>query len=252
MDNEGQRMSGTEPYSGEASRSQFPLTRWSLIVATRERPTTQARSALADLCASYWYPLYAFARRRSARIEDAQDLTQGFFVCLLEKDYLGDFDRERGRFRAFLLTSFRNFIANERDREHAKKRGSGKVPISLDLQDAERRYLLDPGHDLTPEKLYERRWATTLLDRALERLWRESRQLNQFDTLRIFLTGEPPGVSYSEVASGLGMSEGALKVAVLRLRRKFREAVQAEIGDTVASPEEVKEEMRYLLSVVSA
>jgi RNA polymerase sigma-70 factor (ECF subfamily) len=212
---------------------------------------TQARDALAHLCATYWYPLYAFARRRCARIEDAQDLTQGFFACILEKDYVKDFDRARGRFRAFLLAAFRHFIANERDRERALKRGGGQVQISLDMQEAERRYLLDPGHELTPEKLYERRWATTLLDRALARLKSESRELCRFDRLRVFLTGEPPGVSYSDLASELGMSEGALKVAVHRLRRKFRAVLRAEIGDTVASQDEIREEMQYLLSVVS-
>jgi RNA polymerase sigma-70 factor (ECF subfamily) len=243
-------MSGAESNS-VGSRGHFPTTRWSLIIATGHQRTTQAREALAHLCATYWYPLYAFARRRCARIEDAQDLTQGFFACILEKDYFRDFDRERGRFRAFLLAAFRHFIANERDRERTQKRGGGQVQMSLDMQEAERRYLLDPGHELTPEKLYERRWATTLLDRALARLRTESRQLNQFDRLQIFLTGEPPGVSYNDFASELGMSEGALKVAVHRLRRKFRAVLRAEIADTVASPEEVKEEMRYLLSVVS-
>jgi RNA polymerase sigma-70 factor (ECF subfamily) len=243
-------MSGAESNS-VGSRGHFPTTRWSLIIATGHQRTTQAREALAHLCATYWYPLYAFARRRCARIEDAQDLTQGFFACILEKDYFRDFDRERGRFRAFLLAAFRHFIANERDRERTQKRGGGQVQMSLDMQEAERRYLLDPGHELTPEKLYERRWATTLLDRALARLRTESRQLNQFDRLQIFLTGEPPGVSYNDFASELGMSEGALKVAVHRLRRKFRAVLRAEIADTVASPEEVKEEMRLLLSVVS-
>jgi RNA polymerase sigma-70 factor (ECF subfamily) len=245
-------MSEADSNAGVVAGSRFPTTRWSLIIATRQRPTTQARDALAHLCASYWYPLYSYARRRCTRIEDAQDLTQGFFACLLEKEYLKDFDRERGRFRAFLLVAFRHFIANERDREHATKRGGGRPPISLDMQEAERRYLLDPGHDVTPEKLYERRWAMTLLDRALERLRTESHLLSQFDRLKVFLTGEPAGVSYSEMAAELGMSEGALKVAVHRLRRKFREVLRAEIADTVASPEEVKEEMQYLLSVVSA
>jgi RNA polymerase sigma-70 factor (ECF subfamily) len=244
-------MSGADSNTGLVASSRFPTTRWSLIVATRQRPTTQARDALAHLCGSYWYPLYAFVRRRCARIEDAQDLTQSFFACLLEKEYLNDFDQERGRFRAFLLVAFRHFIANERDRERSQKHGGGRVPISLDMQEAERRYLLDPGHDVTPEKLYERRWTMTLLDRALERLRQESRQVSHFGRLRVFLTGEPAGVSYNELALELGMSEGALKVAVHRLRRKFREVLRAEIADTVASPEEVKEEMQYLLSVVS-
>ena len=119
------------------SHGQFPTTRWSLILATRQQPTTLARDALAHLCAAYWYPLYAYARRRCARTEDAQDLTQGFFACILEKEYVKDFDRERGRFRAFLLAAFRHFIANERDRESTIKRGGGRVLISLDLHEAE-------------------------------------------------------------------------------------------------------------------
>jgi RNA polymerase sigma-70 factor (ECF subfamily) len=251
MDAETERMSLADRHSGGPLHRQFPTTRWSLIIATRQRPTTEAKDALAHLCASYWYPLYAFARRWSAQIEGAQDLTQGFFACLLEKEYLKDFDRERGRFRAFLLTAFRHFIANERDRERAQKRGGGQIPISLDMQEAERRYLIEPIHDLTPEKLYERSWATTLLDRVLERLRRSCSNLSQFDRLRVFLTGEPRGKSYSELASELGMSEGALKIAVHRLRRKFRKVLLAEIADTVASPEEVREEIQYLLSVVS-
>jgi RNA polymerase sigma-70 factor (ECF subfamily) len=244
-------MPGAEPNSGERPHGQFPTTRWSLIIATREKPTTQARDALTRLCISYWYPLYAYARRRCGRIEDAQDLTQGFFACLLEKKYLKDCHPDRGRFRAFLLTAFRHFMANESDHARAQKRGGGQIPISLDMQEAERRYLVDPGHDLTPEKLYERRWAMALLDRALERLRLESRQLNHFDRLQVFLTGEPPGVSYNALACELGMSEGALKVTVHRLRRKFRQVLRGEIADTVVSPEEVKEEMQFLLSVVS-
>src|SRR5215472_9331754 len=137
MDNEGHRMSGPGSDTEAASGSQFPTTRWSLIVAVREKPTTQARDALAHLCACYWYPLYAFARRRCARIEDAQDLTQGFLACLLEKNYLKDFDRERGRFRAFLLAAFRHFISNERDRERTQKRGGDQVLMSLDVEEAE-------------------------------------------------------------------------------------------------------------------
>lgn len=244
-------MAGTERHSGVAQRGRFPTTRWSLIVASIQRPTTKATDALAHLCASYWYPLYAYARRKCAHIEDAQDLTQGFFACMLEKEYLEDFDRERGRFRTFLLASFRHFIVNEHNRERRQKRGAGKVVLWVDMQDAERRYLLDPGHDVTPEKLYERRWAIALLDRALEKMRQEARDSNQFDRLRVFLTGEPPGIAYSALASELGTTEAALKVAVHRLRRKFRDTLRTEIADTVASPEEVKEEMYYLLSVLS-
>jgi RNA polymerase sigma-70 factor (ECF subfamily) len=149
------------------------------------------------------------------------------------------------------LTAFRHFTANERDCEHAQKRVSGQIMISLDMQEARRRYVLDPGHNLTPEELYERRWAMALLDRALERLQQESRHLNHFDRLQVFLTGGRAEFSYSELASELGMSEGALKVSVHRLRQKFRKVLRAEIADMGASPEEVKEEMQYLLLAVS-
>ncbi len=234
------------------ARGQFPTTRWSLIVATHQVPGSGAREALASLCESYWYPLYAYVRRQGHGVEDAQDLTQGFFAVVLEKDYLADFDRERGRFRSFLLGAFKHFVANERDRQRAGKRGGGQPLVALDAQDAERRYSVEPAHDLTPERIYDRRWATVLLERTLERLSRESAMNARFDRLKIFLTGNPAGVSYGELAAQLGISEGAAKVAVHRLRRRFRKVLMAEIAETVAGPEQVEEEMRFLLSAVSA
>lgn len=232
-------------------RGQFPTTRWSLILATRGQPTAGAREALASLCATYWYPLYAYVRRQGHAVEDAQDLTQGFFTALIEKRYLADFDQERGRFRSFLLGAFKHFLANEHDRRTAHKRGGSAPAISLDTEDAERRYSLEPSHDLTPDKIYERRWALVLLDRALDRLRRESSPDTRFDRLSLFLTGDATGVSYLQLADELGMSEGAVKVAVHRLRKRFGEALRSEIAQTVAGPELVQEEMRHLLSVVS-
>ena len=179
------------------------------------------------------------------------DLTQGFFARLLELQFLNDFDRERGRFRAFLLAAFRHHISNERDRQRAQKRGGRNRTFPLDMNDAERRYHMEPTDCLTPERIYERRWAMMLIDRALERLRLTSRDSGQFDRLRAFLTGDPPGLSYSALASEMGISEGALKVVVHRLRRRFREFVREEIAETVAGPEEIEEEMRYLLSAVS-
>jgi RNA polymerase sigma factor (sigma-70 family) len=245
-------MSGTGPRSeGLPHKAQFPATRWSLIVRSRQRPTADSCEALESLCSGYWYPLYAYARRQGEKVEDAQDLTQGFFARLLEKQFLKDFDRERGRFRVFLLAAFRHHISNERDRQRTQKHGGGQHPVPLNMNDAERRYHMEPPDRLTPEKIYERQWAMMLLDRALERLRLASRDSGQFDRLRAFLTGDPPGLSYSELACELGISEGALKVAVHRLRRRFRDFVREEIAETVAGPEEIEEEMRYLLAAVS-
>lgn len=232
-------------------RGQFPTTRWSLILASHQQPTTGARTALAGLCEAYWYPLYACARRQGHSVEDAQDLTQGFVTTLLEKDYLADFDRERGRFRSFLLAAFKHYVANEHDRQRAQKRGGGRVLIPLDADDAERRYSLEPSHNLTPEKIYDRRWALVLLDRTLERLRQESSRGARFDRLSIYLTADPADGTYGRLAAELGTTEGALKVAVHRLRRRFRDLLRTEIADTVSGPEEVQDEMRFLLSVVS-
>lgn len=248
---EAEAFDGGWRYRRGAGKGQFPTTRWSLIVATHEQPTSGAREALASLCGSYWYPLYAYIRRQGYAVEDAQDLTQGFFALLLEKGYLADFDRDRGRFRSFLLGAFKHYVANERDRQRAAKRGGGQILMPLDAQDAERRYSVEPAHNMTPEKIYDRRWALLLLDRALERLRRESAPSARFDQLKVFLMGDSTGASYSQLASDLGMSEGAVKVAVHRLRRRFREVLLAEVAETVAGPEQVEQEMRFLLSVLS-
>jgi RNA polymerase sigma-70 factor (ECF subfamily) len=233
-----------------SKQGRFPTTRWSLIVSSRQRPTQDSREALASLCAAYWYPLYAYVRRQGESIEDAQDLTQGFFSRLLDKRYLDDFDRARGRFRTFLLAAFRHYIINESNRVRAQKRGGDLPPLTLDLQDAEQRYHLEPSHNLTPEKIYERRWALTLLERSMARLRAESADQDRFDRLQGFLTGEPAD-SYRQVAEELRMSEGALKVAVHRLRRRYGQLLREEIAQTVASPKEIKDEMNHLLLAVS-
>ena len=192
----------------------FPATRWSLIAASRQPSVRGCRAALETLCGAYWYPLYSYARRQGASPENAQDLTQGFFARLLEKHYLDDFDRERGRFRTFLLTAFRHYVTNDRDRERTQKRGSGRVITPLDVQEAERCYRLEPSHNVTPEKIYEQVWAMTLLERALTKLRTEAGSSPQFDTLRAFLTENSVGPSYRELAATLGTTEGALRVAV--------------------------------------
>jgi RNA polymerase sigma-70 factor (ECF subfamily) len=226
------------------------------VVASAGRgDSAEARAALATLSESYWFPLYAFVRREGYSPDDAQDLIQAFFVRLLEKNYLAVADPERGRFRSFLLAALKHFLANQRKRGRAQKRGGGRAAISLDFPAAENRYRLEPADKLTPERLYEKRWALALLDRVLKRLRDElaaAGKPGRFDRLKQLLTGEPEADSYRQIAGELAMSEGAVKVAVHRLRRRYRELLEDEIAQTVAGPGELEEELRHLLSAVAA
>jgi RNA polymerase sigma-70 factor (ECF subfamily) len=209
---------------------------------------------LSALCSIYWYPLYAYVRRAGYSVDGAQDLTQGFFARLLEKNYLGDVRRERGRFRSFLLASLKHFLANELDRVRAAKRGGDSFISPLDLGSAESRYSLEPAHELTPEKIFEKQWGLTLLDRVLTQLgeeFRSEKKSKQFDFLKIFLTGERVRGLYAQTAAELAMTEGALKVAVHRLRRRYRELLRDEVGLTVESSDKIDEEIRYLLVAIS-
>ena len=231
----------------------FAATRWTLVLAAaRGEPSPRAAEAMSELCGVYWYPLYAYVRRRGHESHEAEDLTQEFFLRLLAKNCLAGVDREKGKFRAFLLASLKHFLANEWDRAQAKKRGGGQVVIPLDASNAETRYRLEPAHNLTPERLFERQWAITVLERVLARLKAESLTLSGgpavFDTLKQFLTGSGAAASYGQVAAQLGMTVGAVKVAVHRLRRRYRQLLREEIAQTVAGPEEIDEEIRYLLS----
>ena len=233
--------------------ARFPTTRWSLVVlASRRDPTAESEDALAGLCASYWHALYAFARHLGYPVEDAKDLTQGFFVRLLEKNYLREFKQERRRFRTFLLAAFQHYVANEHHRAQAQKRGGGHAAFSLDFEDAEGRYRQEPADVQTPERIFERRWALTVLDRALARVGKEyaAGKRAWFDRLRCFLTGEPRQFPYGKVASELETSEGAVRVAVHRLRRRFREALQAEVAETVADAAEADDELQFLIKAV--
>jgi RNA polymerase sigma-70 factor (ECF subfamily) len=233
-----------------ADAGRFATTRWSVVLAAGQG---ESREALATLCATYWYPLYAFARRHLASAEDAQDLTQEFFSRLLEKKYLRVADRERGKFRSFLLTAFKHFLAKERERNHAQKRGGGRHLVPLDFGCGESRYSLEPAHEWTADRIYERRWALTLLDQVLARLRDEfvkADKLPLFDCLKVLLPGERGSEPYAQIAADFQMTEGAVKVAVHRLRQRYRELLRAEIAQTVGSPGEVDDELRQLFAAL--
>ncbi len=236
-----------------ASAAQFGTTHWSVVVAAGQSNSPEANRALETLCRAYWYPLYAYVRRKGYDAHAAQDLTQEFFTRLLARNYLSVADRNRGKFRSFLLGCLEHFLAREWTRAHAQKRGGGQLLFSLEETDAENRYLLEPVHELTAEKIFDRRWATTLLDQAMARLREEclaGQKGDLFEKTQNYLSGEKGEASYADLAASLGMSEGAIKVAVHRLRQRYGELVRAEIAQTVAGPEEVNEELRYLFSVL--
>lgn len=233
----------------------FQTTRWTLVLKARDVASEESRAALSELCEIYWYPLYAFVRREGHPPDDALDLTQGYFTVLLEKHYLRDVQPEAGRFRSFLLTSLKHFMYNDWDRRKALKRGGHLEQISLDTAEAERRYALEPAGSETPETLYERRWAATVLDRTLHRVesdFSESDMADRFNYLKVYLVGDSGGPPYSEVAEKLGMSISAIKVAVHRLRKRFGQALREEIAEVVANPRDVDAEIRHLLLVVQS
>jgi RNA polymerase sigma factor (sigma-70 family) len=232
--------------------SHFPTTRWTLVVAAGDRHHKEARSALASLCENYWYPLYAYLRRRGYSSDQAQDLTQEFFVRVLEGRYLDRAEPQRGRFRAFLLTSLKFFVADEGDRQRAQKRGGGMV-VPLEFSSGEERYQREPAHEETPERIFERRWALAVLDRVVENLRSEFMRHGRpehFEHLKVLLLGRSDA-PYAAVAQELNTSEGALKVAIHRLRKRYRELFRQEIADTVVDPAEVESEIRYLADVLT-
>jgi len=240
--------------SPSAAAAEFATTHWSVVLAARQTTSARADEALAELCKTYWYPLYACVRRKGHDAHEAQDLTQEFFARLLEKNFLRAVDRERGRFRSFLLTALNHFLNNHWDRTHRVKRGGEYSFVSWDEANAEQRYRQEPADLLTAEKIFERRWALMLLEQALEGLRKEYQngaRADLFDALQIYLSGEGNVVSYAEMGSRLGMAEGAVKVAVHRLRRRFAEVVRAEIAHTVAEPEAIEDEIRHLFAVLS-
>jgi len=231
----------------------FATTHWSVVIAAGKGSDITARQALATLCEDYWYPLYAYTRRRGYQPAEAQDLTQGFFLHLLEKGALQAAVPTRGRFRSFLLSSLHHYISNQWRHDQTQKQGGGCRILSLDLEDGERRYHLEPADEMTPEKIYERRWAMTLLNKAVEALrdrYARSDKLQIFDALKVYLGGQDHTIPYLDLAQQLGTTEGAVKVAVHRLRQRCRDCLRRTIAQTVAGEEEIDEELRCLLQAI--
>jgi RNA polymerase sigma-70 factor (ECF subfamily) len=228
----------------------FATTHWSVVLAAGQQESVHAAEALESLCRTYWYPLYAYIRRAGHSPDDAQDLTQEFFARLLGRNFLAGVAPQKGKFRSFLLVALRHFLSDQRDRASAVKRGGGKAVLSLD--DAEGRYGLEPVEHLDAEKIYERRWAMTLLGQAWTRLRKEAAahgKLQQFERLSEFIAGEAE-VTCVEAASEVGLSESAMRSAVHRLRERYRALIREEIALTVSSPAEIDDELRYLISIM--
>jgi RNA polymerase sigma factor (sigma-70 family) len=248
-------MTGQSSTEGLSSDGQplFATTHWSVVLAAARPEAPEAAAALESLCRAYWYPLYAYVRREGHNPTDAQDLTQGFFAGLLARNSLLRVAPEKGKFRSFLLASMRHFLSDQRDRARTVKRGGRAEIISLEAQEAEDRYRLEPVDRLDAEKIYERRWAMTLLGQALMRLRDESAAAGKtelFERLRRFVAGDSDA-TWGEAAAELGLSEGAMKIAVHRLRARYRALLRDEIAHTVADPTEIEAEVRYLMRVIS-
>jgi DNA-directed RNA polymerase specialized sigma24 family protein len=234
--------------------SGFHTTSWTLVQAAAIHPTQDSRQALALLCQTYWHPVYAFVRRKGYDPDQSQDLTQGFFALLLEKNYLAEADQKRGRFRSFLLASVTHFLANEWDRAHALKRGGKQTAVSIDIVEAERWYEPAIVEESTPESLFVRRWALSILERVLVRLredFMRAEKGDQFERLSAFLNKDSDDIGYEDVARQMEMSVGAVRMSVLRMRRKYRRLLREEIGETVSTPDQVDEEIRFLMSVLN-
>jgi RNA polymerase sigma-70 factor (ECF subfamily) len=228
----------------------FETTRWSVVVAAGGEDSSAARAALATLCDTYWYPLYAYVRRRGTSADDARDLTQGFLASLLERRDFEHVRQERGRFRSFLLASLRHYLSNDVAHRRALKRGGGITFLPLAFDEAEGRYRIEPEESTTPETLYERRWALTVIERVLSQLrreWEAAGRETEFDELKSCLLGVNPSGGYAAIAARLGISEGAVKTAVHRLRRRFQGELRTHIAETVSDPDDVDDEIRFLV-----
>jgi RNA polymerase sigma factor (sigma-70 family) len=239
----------TSPGIEPSPRPAFVTTHWSVVLSAQDSSSPKSDAALETLCRTYWYPLYAFVRRQGRSPHDAQDLTQEFFARLLNKDYLKSAEPAKGRFRTFLLMVLKRFLANEWDREHAQKRGGFVPVVSIDQELAESRFAAEPAHQLQPDVLFDRQWAVTLLEHTMTRLQDEyaaTGRARLFELLRGCLVKDESALPYAEIAARLKLTEAAIKMAVQRLRTRYREILRAEIADTVASPAEVEEEIQHL------
>jgi DNA-directed RNA polymerase specialized sigma24 family protein len=241
-----------KPAGARAAR--FATTRWSLVVTAGDRSSANSRRALESLCAAYWHPLYAYVRRRVSDVNEAQDLTQAFFAELLEKNYVGSATPQRGRFRAFLLTALKHFLSKQWDKAKAQKRGGGRAPIRLDFASDDSRCSIETASGLTPEEIFDRRWAETLLDQVMARLEREfadAGKQSQFSQLKPLIIGQHEGATYADAGEMLGTTEAAAKMAVHRMRRRYRRLLREEVAQTVADPGDIDDEIRDLFAAFS-
>lgn len=231
----------------------FATTRWSLILSAKTPESPESRQAMATLCEAYWYPLYAYLRRHGHDSGEAADLTQGFFTRMLEKNTIERITPDTGRFRSFLITALKHFVANERDRARAQKRGGGQQVLSLDFHSAESQYALEPVDERSPDRMFERIWAHTVLNHTMERLEAESRAKGKqklFEHLKVYVSAEASTVPCREIAGKMDMTEGAIRVAVHRLRKRCRALLRAEIAQTVTSDGEIDDEIRGLFAAL--
>ena len=235
--------------------SHFVTTHWSAVMRAGQTEGVAAHEALSELCRTYWYPLYGFIRRQGHEPPEAEDLVQSFFTRLLEKNFVGEARQEKGKFRSFLLTALKRFLANEWDRQHAQKRGGFHTAVEIDQAMAEKRFNAELAHGFQPDVLFERQWATTLLESVMTRLQEEyitTGRARLFEELRSSLVKEESARPYAEIAARLNLTEPAIKTAVHRMRGRYREILREEIGKTVSSPDEIEEELRHLFATFSA
>ncbi|MEZ6059217.1 MAG: sigma-70 family RNA polymerase sigma factor [Planctomycetaceae bacterium] len=241
------------PSDNPAAGARFQTTQWTVVLAAGRAGQGDSQEALAELCRTYWYPVYAYIRRRIGDIHESQDLTQAFFEQLLEKATISSADPERGRFRSFLLTACKRFLINEWQKARAEKRGGGQRPLSLDFDSAESRYSIVAVDNVTPERLFERQWAMTLLSQVLGTLKDEYAargKSEHFEALKTFLSGRRSTDAYAAAAESLGLSDGAVKVAAHRMRQRYRELIRSRIADTVEDPEDVDSEIHGLFAAL--
>ena len=244
---------GTTNPSVGAAGDIFAPTRWTVVLAAGCKRTAQSDAALEELCRTYWYPLYVYVRRHSRTKEDAEDLTQGFFARLLEKNYFTGLDRERGKFRAFLLATLKHFLSHEREKSHRLKRGGGVIPLPLDWQEADTRFRIEPADLLSPDKLFDRAWTATLLERVVSRLRADlsaAGKTELFEQLKAFLELDSDAVSYADAATALKMNAATVRVTVHRLRRRYREILRSELLQTLSDPQQLDDEIRALFAAL--